>query len=176
MSLLLYTSSDADLLIDDEKKTRFLAKGLNSHFEGCCPDGETARSWKEHRYDLMIIDVMLPERRLGRGGTDRRRYQHPNFSSPPGQAGDRVRGLELGADDYPPAILPSPNCSPASARYCDVLGPPGRKSAHRGRIDTRRNRVVRSGIPLNLTPKNSCSSGVPRAKWFAQRSFNKFGT
>jgi two-component system phosphate regulon response regulator OmpR len=51
--------------------------------------------------DVLVLDVMMPGRRLSIGACARRaRPFHPD--SPPGRPVDRIIGLEMGADDYLP--------------------------------------------------------------------------
>ncbi len=95
------------VIIEDEPD---LAMGLrdNLEFEGHTvahgADGQTGlRLVTEHPTDLVLLDIMLPDldgfeicRRLRAGG-----YTMPIvILSARGQEIDKVRGLELGADDY----------------------------------------------------------------------------
>jgi len=95
------------VIIEDEPD---LAMGLrdNLEFEGHqvvhAPDGETGlRLVRQQPTDLVLLDIMLPRmdgfevcRRLRAGG-----YTMPIIIlSARGQEIDKVRGLELGADDY----------------------------------------------------------------------------
>lgn len=95
------------VIIEDEPD---LAQGLrdNLEFEGHevlhAPDGETGlRLVKQHPTHLVLLDIMLPRmdgfevcRRLRAAG-----YTMPIvILSARGQEIDKVRGLELGADDY----------------------------------------------------------------------------
>ncbi len=95
------------VIIEDEPD---LAQGLrdNLEFEGHevlhAPDGETGlRLVKQHPTHLVLLDIMLPRmdgfevcRRLRGAG-----YTMPIvILSARGQEIDKVRGLELGADDY----------------------------------------------------------------------------
>src|SRR5260221_11335977 len=94
------------LVIEDEPKAaRYLARGLgeNGFVVDLCSDGEEGLSLVlTMDYDLLIIDVMLP----GRDGWSilaelRRRKNTPViFVTARDGVGDRVKGLELGADDY----------------------------------------------------------------------------
>jgi two-component system copper resistance phosphate regulon response regulator CusR len=95
------------LLIEDEKKTAaFLAKGLREagYSVDLARDGETGLDvGRVSKFDLVIIDVMLPKEdgwtivaELRAAGV-----QTPViFLTARDSVRDRVKGLELGADDY----------------------------------------------------------------------------
>ena len=95
------------LLIEDEKKTAaFLAKGLHEegHTVDRVTDGEAGLELAgAKRYDLLIVDVMLPKKDgwavvselRGRGVRTAILFLTARDS-----VRDRVKGLELGADDY----------------------------------------------------------------------------
>jgi two-component system copper resistance phosphate regulon response regulator CusR len=150
------------LLVEDEKKTAaFLAKGLR---EGgfsvdIARDGETGlKTALSTPYDLLIVDVMLP----GKDGwavVATLREQDIRtpilFLTARDSVRDRVKGLDLGADDY---LVKPFAFSELLARVRSLI----RRSPTRPEkelriqdleIDTRRNRAVRAGIPLNLTAK-----------------------
>jgi DNA-binding response OmpR family regulator len=94
------------LLVDDEPMVRevvaryLVRDGLDVHEVG---DGDAAIEWlRDHRPDLVVLDVMLP-------GVDgltilqqvRRDGDVPVIMlTARAEEADRVRGLELGADDY----------------------------------------------------------------------------
>lgn len=94
------------LIVEDETKiAEFLAKGLNEsgYFSSIAQDGLIAlTSLQEKNYDLVILDVMLPEIDGWQVLKTLR-----TFSKTPvmmltarDHVLDRVKGLELGADDY----------------------------------------------------------------------------
>ncbi len=95
------------LIVEDEPKTAaYLKKGLeeNGFVADVAGDGETgAYMARQGGYELVILDVMLP----GQDGWSvlrelrQRRNQVPVlFLTARDGVPDRVRGLELGADDY----------------------------------------------------------------------------
>src|ERR1051326_7781070 len=95
------------LVIEDEKKTAaFLAKGLReaSYAVDLAIDGQSGLNLaRQTKFDLLIVDVMLPnkdgwevvEELRGEG------VRTPIlFLTARDSVRDRVKGLELGADDY----------------------------------------------------------------------------
>ena len=95
------------LLIEDEKKTAaFLEKGLQEagYTVAVAGDGEKgAELARAGDFDLLIIDVMLPKKD---GWTIVQELRAANIRTPilfltaRDSVPDRVKGLELGADDY----------------------------------------------------------------------------
>lgn len=94
------------LLVEDEPKTgAYLRKGLSEagYVVDWAQDGVTGQHQAETGdYDLLILDVMLP----GQDGWTllrnlrRKRCTPVLFLTARDDVGDRVKGLELGADDY----------------------------------------------------------------------------
>ncbi len=150
------------LLVEDEPKTiAFLRKGLTEH--GFVVD--TAERGDDglhlaltHHYEAVVLDVMLP----GLDGwavlAELRRAGRPTpvlFLTARDAVDDRVRGLELGADDYlvkPFAFAEflarvrsllrrGPGRQPESLQVADL------------EIDLVRLKATRAGRPLDLTTK-----------------------
>ena len=95
------------LLIEDEKKTAaFIAQGLEEagFTVETARDGEAGLALaQEKRYELLLVDVMLPKKD---GWTLVEELRAKNVHTPilfltaRDSVPDRVKGLELGADDY----------------------------------------------------------------------------
>jgi two-component system copper resistance phosphate regulon response regulator CusR len=150
------------LIIEDEKKARdYLKKGLseNGFVVDSTEDGESGLHLaRTGNYDLIILDVMLPGRDgwsvigdLRRSGKDTPTL----FLTARDAVADRVKGFELGADDYlvkPFAFAEllararsllrrAPARVPESLRVGDL------------ELDLVRHRAMREGKPLELTAK-----------------------
>ena len=150
------------LVIEDEKKTAaFLAKGLREagFVVDLARDGETGlERARATRFDLLIVDVMLPNKDGWEVVADLRRDGTRTpilFLTARDSVRERVKGLELGADDY----LVKPFAFPELlARVRSLLRrAPARHKEHLRvddlEIDLQRHKAVRCGVPLNLTPK-----------------------
>jgi two-component system copper resistance phosphate regulon response regulator CusR len=95
------------LLIEDEDDAlRMIAKGLRqeSHSVDAASDGESGlEKALTHRYDLIILDIRLPRKD---GWSVCRELRDAGLQIPilmltaSGAYEDRVKGLDLGADDY----------------------------------------------------------------------------
>ena len=150
------------LLVEDEEDLGAIIKqGLEAvrHTVEWETNGEEGlRRALAFDYDLIILDLMLP----GRDGWSicqslrSRRNRTPILMlTARGDLDDRVRGLELGADDYlaKPFAFKELRARVAALLRRDVV----RKSAvieiDDLVIDTRSRRVERAGIEVNLTPR-----------------------
>jgi two-component system copper resistance phosphate regulon response regulator CusR len=95
------------LMVEDDRKTAaFLSKGLseNGFIVDIAGNGEEGLLLAQRRtYDLIILDVLLPERDGWSVITEIRRGSNPVpvlFLTARDSVHDRVKGLELGGDDY----------------------------------------------------------------------------
>ena len=150
------------LVIEDERKTAaFLAKGLREagFSVDLAHDGETGLKFAlAAKFDLLVVDVMLPRKDGWEvvAGLRRDGMRTPILLlTARDSVRDRVKGLELGADDY----LVKPFAFPELlARVRSLLRrAPARHKEHLRvddlEIDMQRHKAVRSGVALNLTPK-----------------------
>ncbi len=149
------------LVVEDEKRIAdFLGRGLESagYSVDIAPDGQTAVD-RVHQsdYDLITLDMMLPDMD-GLKVLERIRNRKVNppvlILSARGAVEDRVRGLELGADDY--LIKPFAFVELlARVRVLLRRGQPTPEKLIVGELslDCIRRKVVRSGENIDLAPK-----------------------
>jgi len=150
------------LVVEDEKKAAaYLRKGLveNGFVVDVASDGDDGLHLaRRGEYELVVLDVMLPRRdgwsvlgELRRAGS-----QTPVlFLTAKDGLPDRVKGLNLGADDY---LVKPFAFSELLARIRSILRRgPSRQPEMLKRadleIDLIRHRVARGGRKLDLTPK-----------------------
>ncbi len=95
------------LVVEDEKKTAaYLSKGLaeNGYLVASSRDGETGlRQALAGDHDLIILDIMLPQRDGWSILGELRRHDKQTpvlVLTARDNVRDRVRGLQMGADDY----------------------------------------------------------------------------
>jgi two-component system copper resistance phosphate regulon response regulator CusR len=150
------------LVVEDEKKTAaFLAKGLREagFTVDVAVDGEAGLAQaRASKFDLLIVDIMLPHKDGWELVAELRRdgVRTPIlFLTARDSVRDRVKGLELGADDY---LVKPFAFAELLARVRSILRrAPQRKAEHLQiadlEIDMRRHKATRSGVPLKLTPK-----------------------
>jgi len=149
------------LIVEDDPKTGdYLHKGLresgfNADLARSGPDGLYLAL--EHDYDLIVLDVMLPKMDgwTVLGELRQRKDTPVLFLTARDEISDRVRGLELGADDYlvkPFAFAEllarirtllrrAPSREPDVIKVSDL------------EVDLLRHRVSRSGARIDLTPR-----------------------
>ena len=150
------------LLIEDEVPiAEVIASGLEQagYAVTAAHDGLTGlKEAEEGRASLIILDVMLPGMdgwQICQSLREQRNTTPILMLTARDAVSDRVRGLDLGADDY----LPKPfDFSELLARVQALLR---REHVHKARmihvadleIDTRQRRVSRAGQEIALTPR-----------------------
>ena len=150
------------LIVEDERKTAaYLKRGLeeNGFVVDLAENGEDGvHLARTQAYELIILDVLLP----GRDGwsviAELRRQEISTpvlFLTARDSVRDRVKGLELGADDY---LVKPFDFSELLARTRSILrrGPARRTpvlALGDLELDLGRHRARRGGRALDLTPK-----------------------
>lgn len=96
------------LIVDDDTRLRSLLQRYlrdNDFYVSVAKDANEARSrLKDYTFDILIVDIMMPnETGLEFLKTLRKDSSVPVIMlTAMGETGDRINGLELGADDYLP--------------------------------------------------------------------------
>ena len=159
------------LVVEDDPSIRMgledtlTAKGYEVDAVG--RGGEGAERALSGRYDLVVLDVMLPDldgfevcRRI-RGSLKASRNVPVIMLSARGAELDRVRGLELGADDY---VTKPFSLRELLARVKALLrrgertartGPSGRFRLGEVEVDLDAYEIRREGAVLRLSPKEA---------------------
>lgn len=156
------------LVVDDEK---LIVKGIRFSLEqdgmevDCAYDGEEAlRLVGEKKYDLVLLDVMLPK---ADGFEVCQRIRESStvpvvMLTAKGDDMDKILGLEYGADDY---VTKPFNILELKARIKAIIRRNSRKSRQKGqhgdrtvtvgelKLDREGRRVFISGKEINLTAK-----------------------
>lgn len=150
------------LLVEDDLKTgNYLKQGLSEagYITDWVPDGLSGKHLAlTEAYDLIILDVMLP---VLDGWSVLSAIRQAGLTMPilfltaKDEIDDRVKGLELGADDY---LVKPFAFAELLARIMSLI----RRGSQRGNdvicvadleLDLRRRRVTRSGQKIDLTAK-----------------------
>ena len=150
------------LLVEDELKVAsFIRSALeeNTYAVDVSHDGEEGAYMAETTdYDLVILDLMLPKVD-GFQVLKRLRARKPGMPvlvlTARGNVEDRVRGLDLGADDY---LVKPFALAELTARVRALLRRGVRESSAELRVDdlvldSARRRVTRAGKPIDLSNK-----------------------
>lgn len=150
------------LIVDDEPailetvETKMRREGFSTFTADSAEEG--LRLFRRVRPDLVILDIMLP----GRSGFDLCRTLRKDsavpilFVSARADETDRVKGLELGGDDY---MVKPFNLSELAARVKAILrratGETVQETIEQGnlRIDPRSHEATLDGEILTLSPK-----------------------
>lgn len=150
------------LIIDDEPtivetvEAKFRKEGFTTFTADSAEEG--MRLFRRIKPDLVILDIMLPQR----SGLDFCRAVRKDSATPiiflsaRADEADRVKGLELGADDY---VVKPFNLAELAARVKAILrrstGEPVQELIERDnlKIDPRSHEAWLDGQKLNLSPK-----------------------
>ena len=94
------------LVVDDDNRIRDLLKeylSANQYIVSTSENAENAKiKLKQFKFDLIVLDVMMP----GQNGFDLAKEIRKNLKTPiifltaKGEVENRIKGLELGVDDY----------------------------------------------------------------------------
>lgn len=149
------------LLVEDEKRIAdFVARGLegSGYSVDVAENGEQALAKvSEAAYELIILDLMLPDIDglvVLEKVRNRKASQPVLILSARGSLDDRVKGLDIGADDYlvkPFAFVELLARVRALLRRGQAL--PERLQVGDLSLDCIRRKVIRGGVNIELAPK-----------------------
>jgi two-component system phosphate regulon response regulator OmpR len=170
------------LVVDDDERLRALLHrylSANGFRVSTAANAADARAlMKSMAFDLLILDVMMP----GESGFDLTKAVRANSSVPilmltaKGQAEDRIRGLEQGADDYLPKPFEPRELVLRVGALLRRAAPPAEKAIAEVRMgdcvyDPERGQLLRKGKPVHLTSSESALLQLFAAN--AGRSFSR---
>ncbi len=150
------------LIVEDDKKTAsYLKKGLSENdfvVDLAHSGNDGLHLAMTGSYDLIILDIMLPERDGWSIASEMRRKKKETpllFLTAKDSTRDKVKGLELGADDY---LVKPFAFSELLARIRSILrrGPIQQTEVLTIAdltIDSTRHKAIRAGKPIDLTQK-----------------------
>ncbi len=150
------------LLVEDSRRLRETAATWlrrNGFAVDACADGEEGL-WQaqNHAYDAIVLDILLPKldglallQRLRAGGN----RTHVLLLTALDSIADRVRGLELGADDYlvKPFALEELLARVKSLCRRAYGSKDSRLTCGDLEVDTAARKVYRAGQPVELKPR-----------------------
>ena len=154
------------LVVDDDERLRTLLQrylSSNGFRVSAAADAADARSlMKSMAFDLLILDVMMP----GESGFDLTKSVRASSAVPilmltaKGDAEDRIKGLENGADDYLAKPFEPRELLLRVSALLRRAAPPAEKAIAEVRMgdcvyDPERGQLRRKGKPVHLTSSES---------------------
>jgi two-component system phosphate regulon response regulator OmpR len=154
------------LVVDDDERLRTLLQrflSTNGFRVSAAANAADARAlMKSMAFDLLILDVMMP----GESGFDLTKSVRANSSVPilmltaKGEAEDRIKGLEHGADDYLAKPFEPRELLLRVSALLRRAAPPAEKAIAEVRMgdcvyDPERGQLRRKGKPVHLTSSES---------------------
>ncbi|MGA7676103.1 MAG: response regulator [Rhizomicrobium sp.] len=170
------------LVVDDDERLRALLQrylSSNGFRVSAAANAADARAlMKSMAFDLLILDVMMP----GESGFELTKSVRASSSVPilmltaKGEAEDRIKGLENGADDYLPKPFEPRELLLRLSALLRRAAPPAEKAIAEVRMgdcvyDPERGQLRRKGKPVHLTSSESALLQLFAAN--AGRSFSR---
>lgn len=143
------------LVIEDEPKAReYMRSGLteSGYVVDVAADGQEGLYLaREHYYDLILLDVMMPQMNGWEvmAQLDKQLNTPVIFLTAKGTVEDKIKGLELGADDY---LVKPFSFAELLARI--------RTALRRGGLTKREEQLAVSDLRLNITTRRAERAGV----------------